>query len=52
MTNSLQVKKLYFVKEGGIPHLSLNEFGEDSRATVIIGNYANKSKSTCYWLTV
>ena len=50
MTSSLQIS--YFVKGGKIPLLSLNEFGEKSRATGILGNFVNSPKSQSYWFIV
>ena len=40
---------------GRIPFLSLNELGEKSRATIILGNkpkskFVNKLKSNSHWL--
>ena len=32
----------YFVKRGNIPLLSLNELGEKSHATIILGEFVNK----------
>ena len=42
----------YFVKKGRIPLLSLNELGEKSRATIILGKFVKKPKSNCHWLIV
>ena len=33
---------MHFVKRGRIPLLSLNELGEKSRATIILGKFVNK----------
>ena len=33
---------MHFVKRGRIPFLSLNELGEKSRATIILGKFVNK----------
>ena len=41
---------MYFVKRGRIPLLSLNELGEKSRATIILGKFVNKPKSSSDWL--
>ena len=38
MKSCLQVKNTYFVKVGRIPLYSLNELGEKSRTTIILGN--------------
>ena len=32
----------YFVKVGRIPYLSLNELGEKSRVTIMLGKFVNK----------
>ena len=41
---------MYFVKRGRIPLLSLNEPGEKSRATIILGKFVNKPKLNSHWL--
>ena len=41
-----------FVKRGRIPLLSLNELGEKSRATIILGKFVSKPKSNSHWLIV
>ena len=33
---------MYFVKGGRIPLLSLNELGEKSKVTIILGKFVNK----------
>ena len=35
---------------GATPLLSLNELGEKSQATIIIGKFENKPQSNSYWL--
>ena len=39
-----------FVKRGRITLLSLNELGEKSRATIILGKFVNNPKSNSHWL--
>ena len=33
---------MYFVRRGRIPLLNLNELGEKSRVTIIVGRFVNK----------
>ena len=42
MISSFQVRIRNFVKGGKIPLLSLNELGEKSQATLILGKFVNK----------
>ena len=49
MTSSFQVR-IRIISRGRIPFLSLNEFGEKSRATIILGKFVNKPKSNSHWL--
>ena len=43
---------MFFVKRGRIPLLSLNELGEKSRATIILGKLVNRPTSNSPWLLV
>ena len=53
MTSNLQVRIFILLSESGrIPLLSLNEFGEKSLATIILGTFVNKPKSNTNWITV
>ena len=39
-----------FAKRNKTPILSLNEVGEKPRATIILGNFVNKSEPNSHWL--
>ena len=45
MTRSFQVR-IRILSRGRIPLLSLNEFGEKSRVTIILGKFVNKQNQT------
>ena len=42
----------FFVKRGRVPLLGLNELGEKSQATIILGRFVNKPQSNSHWLIV
>ena len=43
---------MYFVNRGRMTLFNLNELGEKSRATIILGNLVNKPQSNFHWLIV
>ena len=52
MTSSFQVRILIFLKGGRTLLFLLNELGEKSQATIIIGKLINKALSNTYWRVI
>ena len=50
MTSSFQVRILILLRVVG--YLFLNELGEKSHATIILGKFVNKPYSNSHWLIV
>ena len=52
MTSSFQVRIIIFLKGGRTLLFLLNELGEKSQATIIIGKLINKALSNTYWRVI